>query len=136
MSTFKNYEIVEITETLAAIPNQDSLPVKISYRIGNIAKALAAHAEDFNKAKNELLLKYAKKEEDGTPSKPVDKDGKPVEGQILIDNIEELQKELLTLAEDEVSVEIPVLLKLDDLDAAGIRLSPKHAIALEKILEI
>jgi hypothetical protein len=130
----KNFEIQQIASVLSGLAEKN-LPAKISYHVGKILRVLQGHLKDVDEARQKLLDKYAKKDKDGAFEKPLGTDGKPIDGQVVITDVPEFQREFNELMSIVLDVELSTKLRLNDLTAANIELKPIEMLALENIIE-
>lgn len=124
-------ELKVIGEGLSEILGKE-LPVKPSYWLARIATKLDSELRAFEKARVNLVIKYARKDEKGNPIVKKDKDGKPTRDYDVPD-MDAFNKEYDELAEQEIEININPI----KLDALGdINLKPIILAKLEKIIEI
>lgn len=132
----KNFEIANILQVLGEIAQQDISEIKLSYRISKIARAFESHNKDIEEARNKYLEKYAKKDKNGEYVRPSNPDGSKNEESVVLSDPEAFQKELLSFMQEEVDVEVPMRLTLDELSRSNIKLAPALAGSLEPILDV
>lgn len=63
MQSFANQQFVDAILKLLEV---DGLPIKASYRISKIHKAIVAESEKFDEMRRSIVKKYAKTKEDGS----------------------------------------------------------------------
>lgn len=131
----KNFEIVNILQVLDKLGNADLKSIKVSYKIGKIAKALSDHAKDYEEARKEIVDKYAEKDKDGEYVSPVNDKGEKQEGQVSIKDTEGFNKEVMELTNEEVEATISVYLTIDDLESAEAELKAFELVPLQPILD-
>ena len=122
-------------QVLEKLGNADLNSIKVSYKIGKIAKALSDHAKDYEDARKEIVDKYAEKDDDGNYISPVNDQGEEMEGQVSIKDTKDFNKEVMDLTNEEVEVTFSVYLTIDDLEAADAKLKAYELVPLQPILD-
>lgn len=131
----KHHVIQGITSVLSEMASQKIDDITVSYKISKIAKALEAHNEDIENARQKLIEKFAKKGKDGQYVRPVDSEGNESADSVVLENPEKFQKELIKFLNQEVDVEISTMFTLNELKEANIKLSPVRVGMLDDLIE-
>ena len=129
----KNFAIQNILDVLGEISQQELSDIKISYRIGKVIKALSTHSEDYQESRKKLIEQHAKKDKDGVILKATDKDGNEIEDSVQLKDQEQFNADILKILNDEVEVQIPIELTVDELFEAEVKLKPHRVVMLEPI---
>lgn len=133
-----NFEIANMHAFLAKLATgeeQPVMPVRTSYRIGKILKTMDSHNQDFEKARTQLIEKYADKDEDGNYKNPEDEEGNKEEGKILLTDPQKYNQELIELGQDEVEINFNVLLTVEDLEALNEEFSVADVMVLDPVIK-
>lgn len=134
--SFKNVEILNMQEVFNALAGQELKDIKVAYRITKVLRKFGPHVEDFQKTRQALLDKYAKKDEKGEYVLSVDeKTGDPIPNSIQLADPTAFNKDLTDLINEEVKINLGVTITIDDLHAAGAKLTIPQLAALEKLLD-
>lgn len=106
--------IMNTKEALTGLGNATGLQSVIAYRILKNIKAINKEIDNYEKTAQKLVKEKAKKDENG---EPVTND----QGQFQFEDgvIDELNKELNTLSQEEVELDIKTV-SLSDIDNAGL----------------
>lgn len=113
----KNKDLYNATESLRVIAKTKIKGVT-SFAIALNLKNIDAHIELVEAERKKMVDKYTKKDKDGNAVKPVDKDGKVVEGQVLLaeETLEDFKKEAEALAELDITDVLKIKpIKIDEL---------------------
>lgn len=132
--TLKNFECQNIMDVLGELSQQDIDDIKVSYRIGKIIKALSSHSEDYQESRKKIIQKHAKKDKDGNPLKATDKDGKEIADSVQLEDQDAFNDEIIEILNDEIEVQVPVSISIEELSDAGVKLKPHRVMVLEPIL--
>jgi len=101
---------------LTDILNKD-FPVKIGYWVAKIFDRIESEAKIYFKAKESLIKKYAKKDEEGEFISQ--------NGNYVLEDIDKYSDELIDLQNIEVEINIkPIEMDLDVLESKGITFKP------------
>lgn len=119
---FKAIEITAINETLSRLADEN-LSLKTAITIAENLEAFNTSNTVIEKKRNDLIKKYAKKDENGNFVQAG-------EGQVQISNPEEFSERINEIYETEVEVEIKPF-KMEELE--GIKITPRQALTLKKL---
>lgn len=134
--TLTNIQIANITQVLndLSAKDKDIKSIRVKYRIGKLLTLFSKHFEDFQKARNEIIEECAEKDEDGEYKKAKDEDGKEDPDRIMLKDTDLFNEKMTELSEDEVTVNLPTTLNVDDLEDSGLEIEMIKLMALEPIL--
>ena len=98
----------QIRSSYAVIENlvKAPLPFRAKLTVSKAKKALGEVHEVYEQSFQELIQNYVKTDEDGNPVVPLDDNGKPVEGQVIIDDTKsaEFNQKFIDLNNEEVDI--------------------------------
>lgn len=112
-----------IISSFSKLVNKE-LPIKLSYRLSKLIKLLASEHELFNQNKNEIIKKYAEKDEEGNIKQLEN-------GRVDIINMQSYQNEIGELYEISFNIDFDKI-KIDDL--ADINISVQDLLYLDKFI--
>lgn len=133
--TLKNFELLNMQEVFNTLAGQELKDIKVAYRITKVLRKFGPHVEDFQKTRQSLVDKYAKKDEKGEYIPSLDENGKPVTNSIQLEDPTAFNKDLTDLVNEEVKMNLGVTITIDDLHSAGAKLTIPQLAALEKLLD-
>lgn len=115
----KNFQVrvaLSLVDRLLATP----LPFRAKLAVSRNKKALAEVAEIFETSSNEIMNECAKKDEEGNFVHPTDEHGNTITSKITIqeDRIEEFNKRIVALNNEETDIDIAQVEVNDDVEAA------------------
>jgi len=127
---FKLNEIRLATEGLTEILEKE-LPVKTAYWLARFLDKVNSENASIEKARMNLIKKYAKKDKEGNPMFVKDKDGKNTNQYNVLD-MDTFQNEFIELTNEEVEIDFKPI-KLESL--GDIKLKTLTLAKLGKIIE-
>ena len=115
----KNYQVraaLRLVDRLLSTP----LPFRAKLAVSKNKKALAEVAEVIETSTNDLLKSCAEVDEEGNFVHPTDENGNLVQSQVTIakDKIEQFNKKMVEINNEETDVEITEVEVNDDVEAA------------------
>lgn len=121
-------DILNSMEALNKLNNAHGMSSVVAFRIGKNIKAIEGEVKVFDDVRTKLLEESANKDENGKPI--IDKDTNQYD--VPADKLEDLEKEIKKLQNEEVKIDIKKL-SLDDVEKAD--LSPRELMSIEYMLE-
>lgn len=118
------FDSVQALSELVAI----ELPASGSLLISRTAKKVQAEVDTANETRKKLVDKFTKKTEDGAAVRPVDKDGKPIEDQVVITDPAAFSEELKSLFDTEIELDVSAI---DVKNLGDAKVKPAILIALD-----
>jgi hypothetical protein len=111
-----NNETIQSLNTLIEL----DINASAAFKLTRIIKELSSIVDDKIKLEKRILDKWIEKDEAGNPVKPVDAEGKSVDGAVNITNVDSFTQEMNDLmnTENEVSYE---KLKFEDLNLTTVK---------------
>ncbi len=129
----KNAEILEAVEALREFTGE-RMPVRTSLKITRLARALETVAEDIHKVRQQIVMRYVQRDEQGNPIPVLGEDGIPQEGMVTLSDPAAFQREMIELLESMSSIEASPL----DPEELGeeMRVSPQSLLRLGPLLRM
>lgn len=104
------------------------LPASGALLLSRTAKKVQAEIDTANETQRKLIERYTKKLEDGTPVRPTDADGKPIEDQVVLTDPAAFSAERKALFETEIELDISAI---DIKNLGDAKLKPATLVALD-----
>jgi hypothetical protein len=104
------------------------LPASGALLLSRTAKKVQTEIDTANETRKKLVDKYTQKNEDGNVQHPVDKDGKPIEDQVVITDPALFNKELTELFSTEIDLDVSAI---DIKNLGDVHVKPATLIALD-----
>ena len=127
MIKIKLHTLPQSIESLNKIIEKD-IPIKLSYKLIKLYKKLTKEVEQYEESRMKLINKYGEKKEDGQLN--VRENGIVT---INPENMQKFQQELLELGDIDIEMEFNPI-KLEELEDAGVAMSPKHLMMLDEFI--
>lgn len=130
----QSFQLKPMVDSLQNLYEKD-LSISLSYKISKIKKTFVSHFEDFEEQRNKLIQKHAKKDKKGNPVAPKDEQGNELQDQVQIEDLDAFYKDLSELGTEEIEVDLPVEVALDDLEKEELKLKPNIIEGLLPVLD-
>jgi hypothetical protein len=85
-----------------------------AFRLTRIIKEISSIIDDKNKMEKRILDKWVQRDENGTPTRPLDPNGNPIEGAVNLTNPESFNQEMASLMDVENEIDYPKI-KFEEL---------------------
>ena len=125
--TLTNRQIFDAKSALSTLLDSP-LPIKIAFAVSKNAKAVNAALQSFDELRNKILIDNAEKDAEGKHLTEAD-------GRVKIKDMQKLNEDMAELMACTNYVDI-VLIKVADIESAGITIKPSALLGADFIFEV
>ena len=115
------YELEPMKRALDSLSGMEWENLNVPYKVGKLRRIVGEHLEDFQRTRDDLISKHAKRDEEGNPIMAKDDKGNEMPNRVEIEDSEfqEVVSKLSEIGNETVEFDLPVGLNIEELQQEG-----------------